>query len=84
MTAQWRRRYRAAVALLKERGISTTSDPRRGEERYVELRRQWDANVFAFARYMEHPPDEIDPVGANPAETGEHREMPVPELRAAG
>jgi hypothetical protein len=33
---------------------------------------------------MEHTPHEIDPVGSNPNETGEHREMPTPPLRAAG
>jgi hypothetical protein len=82
--AHWRRRYRAAVALLRRRGISTTGDAAGGEDRYVELRKQWDAYVFAFARYMEHATEEIDPAGADPAETGRHREMPAPPLRAAG
>jgi hypothetical protein len=82
--AQWRRRYDAAVDYLGRAGIATTRDPQRGADRYVELRRQWDAYVMAFAHYMEHTPEDIDPAGTCPQDTGRHREMPNPPLRAAG
>ncbi|HEX8916325.1 MAG TPA: potassium channel family protein [Humisphaera sp.] len=81
---RWRRRYRAAVGHLVAAGISVTADPDAGADRYVALRRHWDPHVAAFARYMEHAIDEIDPAGADPAETGRHREMPTPPLRRVG
>jgi len=84
ITERWRQRYRAAVDHLRHAGISVTDDEARGAERYVELRRQWDSYVMAFARYMEHPLHEIDPMGADPSETAQHREMPTAPLRAAG
>jgi hypothetical protein len=84
ITDRWRTRYRAATDHLRRAGISITGDPQRGEDRYVQLRRQWDPYVMAFAHYMEHPCETIDPMGADPAQTAHHREMPTPPLRAAG
>jgi hypothetical protein len=84
VTDRWRQRYRAATDYLRRAGISVTQDQPRGEDRYVQLRTQWDAYVMAFAQYMEHAREEIDPTGANPTQTAHHREMPTPPLRAAG
>jgi hypothetical protein len=84
ITERWRQRYRAAADHLRHAGISVTGDEARGAERYVEMRRQWDSYVMAFARYMEHPIPEIDPMGVDPSETAHHREMPAPPMRAAG
>lgn len=80
----WRQRYFAALDYLRHAGISVVRDAERGAERYVELRSQWDPFVMAFAGYMEHTLPEIDPIGTNPSETGHHREMDAPPLKAAG
>ena len=84
VTEQWKRRFHAAVEHLRRRGISVAADEARAADRYVEMRRQWDSYVMAFAHYMEHPIQEIDPAGADPTQTARHREMPTPPLRAAG
>jgi hypothetical protein len=81
VTAAWQRRYHAAVDHLRRAGISVTPDEQDGADRYVALRRGWDSYVMGFAHYMEHEYQEIDPTGADPAETGRHREMPTPPLR---
>jgi hypothetical protein len=63
----WRQRYRTAAARLRAAGIHTAADESAGANAYVELRRQWDPLVVAFARYMAHSPAEVDPACERPA-----------------
>jgi hypothetical protein len=65
VTGAWSRRYRAAVEYLRREGIAVNPDPQAGVERYVELRRQWDAHVMALADYLGHPRAEVDPAGTD-------------------
>jgi len=46
----WRRRFRQAVELLKERHVSTIDHIECGERRYVELRARWDSAVRHLAQ----------------------------------
>jgi hypothetical protein len=82
---QWRLRYREAVMKLKGAGVETAEDETAGEAQYIALRREWDRYVRAFAEYMAHTPEEIDPAGSAVAKSVGHRpEMGRARLRAAG
>jgi hypothetical protein len=61
--ARWRRRYVAATDRLREAGIWTTSDERRGAEAYVALRARWDPYIAALAPLMGYEMPEVDPAG---------------------
>jgi hypothetical protein len=61
--ARWRRRYEAATKRLREAGISTTSDERRGARAYVALRARWDPYIEALAPLMGYDMPEVDPAG---------------------
>jgi len=62
----WRQRYRSAAARLRAAGVHTAADEQAGANAYVELRRQWDPFVVAFARYMAHSLAELDPACERP------------------
>jgi hypothetical protein len=80
---RWRQRYQAGVARLREAGIQTLADEINGAETYVALRAKWNRYLFAFADYMVHPMDQIDPVGADPAGAADRPDFSR-RLRAAG
>lgn len=61
--ARWRRRYVAATDRLREAGISTSSDERRGADAYVALRARWDPYIEALAPLMGYEMPEVDPAG---------------------
>jgi len=56
---RWAGRHRDAVRRLNEAGIATGPD----ENRYVELRTEWDSYVAALAPVLAYRQEEIDPVG---------------------
>lgn len=80
---RWRRRYFAAVRLLKAAGIKTMSDEQAGADVYVSLRAQWHHYVVALAPAMGYSLDEIDVVGSNP-EAARAWEQFRARLRSAG
>jgi hypothetical protein len=84
ITRRWRARYHGAVDRLRRLGISVVRDEAQQAERYVQMRRQWDSYVMAFAKYMEHRLEEIDPFGTDPAMSTARRELPTPPLRKVG
>lgn len=57
---QWRRRFAAAARRLREAGIKTPGDEAAAAERYLALRRQWDAYVRGFADHMRRDMREVD------------------------
>lgn len=61
---RWREHYRAAVHRMRRAGIRTERDVRAGANRYVDLRRHWDAALRSFASYMDYAPAERDPAAA--------------------
>jgi hypothetical protein len=78
---RWRMRYREAIMKLKGAGVETAEDQAAGEEQYVALRREWDRYIRAFAEYMAHSPEEIDPAGSAVAKSADHREERQAERR---
>ncbi len=68
--ARWRARYRAARQRLQEAGIDTLHDEQTGADAYVRLRTLWFPYIEALAPTMAFRPDEIDPVGQDPASAG--------------
>jgi hypothetical protein len=59
---QWRRRYAEACRVLAEAGIEL-NDGDAGAAAYVELRKEWDRYMVAFAHYMAHTAEEMDVAG---------------------
>jgi hypothetical protein len=85
MIELWRQRYRMAVMQMRGAGIEVAEDLHLGEEKYVEMRREWDRYVNAFAHYMAHTPDEIDPAIASVRRREKQiHEVGVQALRRAG
>jgi hypothetical protein len=58
---RWRRRYRRALERFGAEGIRVTADPQSGAERYVRMRREWDAHVKALARFLVRDWKEVAP-----------------------
>ena len=56
----WRERYAKAVSRLQRAGIPTVEDEHADAERYVTLRREWDADVQTLSRSMRLDLHEID------------------------
>lgn len=50
-----------AVQRLQAEGIQTARDPNSGADHYVELRREWEPYVVAFAKYLAYEWDEVAP-----------------------
>ena len=69
------RRYRAAVARLRQADIATVDDAT-GVARYVELRACWDAHTGALASMLGYTLGEIDVAGTQP-----EQEPPRPPFR---
>lgn len=63
---RWRRRYHAGLRRLREAGLKTIADERRGFEVYVSLRVQWDRLVTPFAAFMAVDAHSADPMGTDP------------------
>jgi hypothetical protein len=80
---QWRKRYFAAVARLREAKIETMPDEQAGAEVYCSLRARWDRYVRGFAVHMAHDFATMDPAGSRP-ERVEERQPFETKLRAAG
>ncbi len=57
----WRKHYHEAVQHLRSEGIATIEDEQAGERKYVKLRRRWDPYVTAFANYLVHDLEEVEP-----------------------
>jgi hypothetical protein len=57
---QWMRRYRKAIATLRDAGIDTVADEREGAARYIEMRKCWNRDIVNLASYMAWRMDEID------------------------
>jgi hypothetical protein len=60
---QWRRRYAEGCRVLREAGVELNDDGA-GAAAYVELRKEWDRYMVAFAHYMAHTVAEVDVAGA--------------------
>ncbi|WP_027135340.1 potassium channel family protein [Geminicoccus roseus] len=58
---RWRQRFEQALRQFQAAGLATTADPASGADRYVALRRQWDADLRSMAAYMALPWPEIAP-----------------------
>lgn len=89
--ARWRRRYQAALDVLRRAGVRTTRDPEAGFRHYVDQRRQWDAYMIEFGRFMEQAADEVDPPGygeqpstVQPAKDDTESATGAPPYKAAG
>jgi hypothetical protein len=54
---RWRAHYEQAVEKLRAEGIAVDVDA--GADKYVALRREWEAYVVAFADYMLYDWDEV-------------------------
>lgn len=80
---RWRRRYFAAVRRLRQANVQTMPDEAAGAEVYCSLRARWDRYVAAFAQYMAHDMETIDPVGCDP-ERSDEQEPFSSRLRAVG
>jgi hypothetical protein len=80
---QWRKRYFAAVARLREAKIETMADEQAGAEVYCSLRARWDRYVREFAEHMAHDFAAMDPAGSRPERAGERQPFET-KLRAAG
>ena len=59
--AAWRQRYANALARLQRAGIATIEDEDAGAERYLSLRREWDADVQTLGETMRLDSRELDP-----------------------
>ena len=57
----WRQRYGRALLRFEAEGIRVAPDRAAGAQRYVQLRRQWDAPVKALARYLARDWAEVAP-----------------------
>ncbi|MUL39128.1 potassium channel family protein [Gloeocapsopsis dulcis] len=57
----WRSRYYQAVEYLAAQGIATPSNLEAGADLYVSIRRQWNPNIIALAKYMEYDWSAITP-----------------------
>jgi hypothetical protein len=79
----WRKRYFAAVRRLRQANIKIIEDEETGVQTYVALRAKWDRFIRAFADYMAHPIDVIDPAGEHPEAVDERQEFPR-RMRSAG
>jgi hypothetical protein len=71
--AAWRQRFERALLRFEEEGIRVVADRAAGADEYVRLRRQWDGQVKALARYLvrdwgEVAPYEGDAAGASGGE----------------
>jgi hypothetical protein len=80
---RWRSRYHAALRRLQQAGIRTAPDEQRGAENYIALRARWDRYIGAFAHYMVHDMQNIDPAGSRPHVTDERQDFQT-RLRSAG
>lgn len=58
--ALWRRRYNAALARFRSRGIPTVADEEKGFERYADLRSRWSGLVHALAPTLAFSMEEVD------------------------
>src|SRR4051812_23199503 len=63
---RWRRRYHAGLRRLREAGLRTIADERKGFEVYVSLRVKWDRLVVLLAEFMAVDAHSADPVGTDP------------------
>ena len=59
--AAWQQRYVNALARLRRAGIATIEDEHDGEERYLSLRHEWDADVRILGKTMRLESRELDP-----------------------
>jgi hypothetical protein len=62
--AAWRRRFERALRRFEEEGIKVVADRRAAADEYVRLRRQWDGQVKALARYLVREWGEVAPYEA--------------------
>ncbi|MBE9189125.1 two pore domain potassium channel family protein [Gloeocapsopsis crepidinum LEGE 06123] len=57
----WRSHYYQAVEHLAAQGIATVANLEAGADLYVSLRRRWNPNIIALAKYMEYDWSAIAP-----------------------
>lgn len=50
----WRERYATAARMLREPGVAIELESREGEDEYVRLRSEWDAQLARLADAMLH------------------------------
>lgn len=58
---QWRDHYCRALRRFQSEGIATAKDEQAGENRYIELRRNWQPHISAFADYLLYDWEEVSP-----------------------
>ncbi|MEO0518023.1 MAG: potassium channel family protein [Cyanobacteria bacterium P01_A01_bin.116] len=58
---EWRRRYFAAIKILRRHDIETVEDIEAGADSYISLRSNWHPIVVAMAEYMDYGWREISP-----------------------
>ena len=57
----WRQWYFHAIETLEAHGVETVADVQKGADNYVKMRTEWNAEVAAFAKYMDYDWDKIAP-----------------------
>ena len=60
--AEWRRRFRADVEILRTAGVDVVADLHQGADEYVALRALWDAPLRALSAQMLYEWDDIEVV----------------------
>lgn len=58
---RWRKHFKRSLERFHQEGISVTSDVAASEDRYIEMRLDWQPQVDAFVNYLAYSPHEIDP-----------------------
>lgn len=81
---RWRRRYGAGLRRLRESGLQTIRDERKGFEVYASLRVQWDRKVASLAAFMAVDARSADPVGTDPQSTADRPDFAAARLHSAG
>jgi hypothetical protein len=81
---RWRHRYHAGLRRLREAGLRTIADERKGFEVYVSLRVKWDRLVTLFAEFTAVDAHNADPVGTDPQSATERPDFADARLHSAG